>query len=68
MSTVVAIISNIVVLLREHVVAIRPNCSCFCQNSDTWFYHEGAGYRSLSEMVEIYHDSVGHGGNMLLVD
>ena len=36
------------------------------QNSDTWFYKEGMGYRSLSEMVSIYHDSVGHGGNMLL--
>eukprot|EP00040_Diaphanoeca_grandis_P004874 m.30447 g.30447 ORF g.30447 m.30447 type:complete len:719 (-) comp16287_c0_seq1:149-2305(-) len=36
------------------------------QNSDTWFYEEGRGYRSLSEMVGIYHDSVGHGGNMLL--
>ena len=36
------------------------------QNSDTWFYQEGRGYRSLSEMVSIYHDSVGHGGNMLL--
>ena len=30
------------------------------------FYQEGRGYRSLSEMVSIYHDSVGHGGNMLL--
>lgn len=36
------------------------------QNSDTWFYREGTGYRSLEEMVSIYHDSVGHGGNMLL--
>ena len=36
------------------------------QNSDTWFYQEGRGYRSLPEMVSIYHDSVGHGGNMLL--
>ena len=36
------------------------------QNSDTWFYVEGRGYRSLPEMVGIYHDSVGHGGNMLL--
>ena len=25
-----------------------------------------SGYRSLAEMVGIYHDSVGHGGNMLL--
>ena len=31
-----------------------------------WFYQEGRGYRSLAEMVSIYHDSVGHGGNMLL--
>ena len=31
------------------------------QNSDTWFYQEGRGYRSLAEMVSIYHDSVGHG-------
>jgi alpha-L-fucosidase len=36
------------------------------QNSDTWFFKEGVGYRSLAEMVGIYHDSVGHGGNMLL--
>eukprot|EP00948_MAST-09A_sp_MAST-9A-sp1_P002232 g2232.t1 len=36
------------------------------QNADTWFYHEGTGYKSLSEMVSIYHDSVGYGGNMLL--
>ena len=36
------------------------------QNSDTWFFAPDAGYRSLAEMVGIYHDSVGHGGNMLL--
>lgn len=36
------------------------------QNDDTWFYREGTGYRSLKEMVGIYHDSVGRGGNMLL--
>ena len=36
------------------------------QNADTWFYTEGRGYRSLPEMASIYHDSVGHGGNMLL--
>eukprot|EP00039_Didymoeca_costata_P003983 m.70841 g.70841 ORF g.70841 m.70841 type:complete len:699 (+) comp12173_c0_seq1:61-2157(+) len=35
------------------------------QRSDTWFYN-GIGYRSLGEMISIYHDSVGHGGNMLL--
>jgi alpha-L-fucosidase len=27
---------------------------------------EGRGYRPLAEMVGIYHDSVGKGGNMLL--
>ena len=36
------------------------------QNADTWFYHEGRGYRSLQEMASIYEDSVGRGGNMLL--
>jgi hypothetical protein len=36
------------------------------QHSDTWFYREGTGYRSLAEMVDIYHDSVGVGANMLL--
>ena len=36
------------------------------QNSDTWFFQDGRGYRSLLELVRIYHDSVGHGGNMLL--
>jgi alpha-L-fucosidase len=36
------------------------------QNSDTWFFDESKGYKSLSELVSIYHDSVGHGGNMLL--
>eukprot|EP00041_Stephanoeca_diplocostata_P026594 m.719691 g.719691 ORF g.719691 m.719691 type:complete len:561 (+) comp23001_c0_seq25:851-2533(+) len=36
------------------------------QNADTWFFHEGTGYRELHEMVGIYHDSVGKGGNMLL--
>ena len=30
------------------------------QNSDTWFYQPGRGYRSLEEMVSIYHDSVGY--------
>eukprot|EP00940_MAST-03C_sp_MAST-3C-sp2_P002652 g2652.t1 len=36
------------------------------QNGDTWFFSEQAGYRSLDEMISIYHESVGHGGNMLL--
>ena len=36
------------------------------QKSDTWFYSENMGYKTLEELVSIYHDSVGHGGNMLL--
>eukprot|EP00939_MAST-03C_sp_MAST-3C-sp1_P002314 g2314.t1 len=36
------------------------------QNGDTWFYDETKGYRTLKEMISIYHDSVGLGGNMLL--
>eukprot|EP00729_Bicosta_minor_P010054 gene10054-18971_t len=36
------------------------------QNSDTWFYQGRVGYRSLAEMVGIYHTTVGHGTTMLL--
>lgn len=44
----------------------RTQVDLTLQNADTWFYREGTGYRSLAEMASIYHDSVGHGGNMLL--
>jgi len=36
------------------------------ENADTWFYKSGAGYKTFPELVGIYHDSVGHGGNLLL--
>tara|TARA_B110000091_G_C13759782_1_gene451553 strand:- start:142 stop:1533 length:1392 start_codon:yes stop_codon:yes gene_type:complete len=36
------------------------------QKSDTWFYQENMGYKTLDELISIYHDSVGLGGNMLL--
>ena len=53
----------------QSVIAGRADCvdaCCLIGAPDRWFYQEGRGYRSLPEMVSIYHDSVGHGGNMLL--
>lgn len=53
----------------QSVIAARADCvdaCCLIGAPDRWFYQEGRGYRSLPEMVSIYHDSVGHGGNMLL--
>eukprot|EP01052_Picozoa_sp_SAG31_P003772 SAG31_NODE_148_length_22511_cov_20.369266_20_plen_261_part_00 len=34
--------------------------------ADSWFYSEAAGYKSIVELAGQYHDSVGHGGNLLL--
>lgn len=39
---------------------------CTLQRADSWFYHEGMGYRFIAELAGMYHDSVGHGGNLLL--
>ena len=39
---------------------------CTLQVADSWFYSETAGYKSIVELAGQYHDSVGHGGNLLL--
>ena len=39
---------------------------CTVQYADSWFYREGEGYKSIVELAGQYHDSVGHGGNLLL--
>jgi hypothetical protein len=39
---------------------------CTVQVADSWFYSAAAGYKSIVELASQYHDSVGHGGNLLL--
>ena len=39
---------------------------CTVQYADSWFYHDKLGYKSIVELAGQYHDSVGHGGNLLL--
>ena len=39
---------------------------CTIQQADGWFYNEHIGYKSIVELAGQYHDSVGHGGNLLL--
>lgn len=51
-----------------------PESSVFCpkccdttlQTGDAWFYEEGQGLRTLSEMIEVYHSTVGMNGVMEL--
>ena len=41
-------------------------CDTTLQNGDNWFYDPSAGLRSLSELVNVYHATVGRNGNLLL--
>ena len=38
---------------------------CSEQNADQWFYHPIVGLRSLSELQNVYHNSVGRNGERL---
>jgi len=43
-----------------------PECDFTLQNYDTWFYHNTASLHTLSELLSIYHQSVGRGCNFLI--
>jgi len=45
---------------------VPPEVDCTLQNGDTWFYDGNVGVRPLQELISMYHDSVGHNGNLLL--
>ena len=40
--------------------------ACDLQNGDKWFWDPGAGLRTLSELVDVYHGTVGRNSNLLL--
>ncbi|XP_062507751.1 uncharacterized protein LOC134184152 isoform X2 [Corticium candelabrum] len=41
-------------------------CDTTLQNHDRWFYSSSEGIRSLDELIDVYHQTVGHNGNLLL--